>query len=371
MIQLIEHETPRALELIESVHGHGTRLAPEYPLVFQNGFAGETLALGEGDEIRAACALIVRDLVLPSRAGETHLRVGLIGSVSTGDAWRGQGLGTRLIVEAEARLQTLGCAAVFLWADDPRFYLQRGYGPVGCEEDVIIPAILAPHLPAPTGVRTLANGDIRQVHKLYSGHSARVERTLEETAALIACPRMDALVREVEGKVVAYALRGRGRDLAEVVHEWGGPVDDVLALLRAHLERRFASSEPGALIAMMPAGAGTLLDELEALGCQHTTGILGLGKILDTKVAAEAIAERLGVLGNAAPTVIENELGQAVPCLRVSGPAGECFLDDEATLALLFASSDVRPSAHELVANIGLPEADLPLQPFFWGLDSI
>lgn len=371
MIELFEDQTALALGLIEEAHGLGGMLAPEYPLVFEDEFSGHTLGVGEAGEMRAACAFLVRDLALPSRDGGSKLRVGLIGSVTTGEAWRGQGFGTRLVIEAEARLQLEGCAAVFLWADDPRFYLRRGYAPVGCEEDVLVPAVLAPKLPAPTDVRPLIPSDIAAVHELYSRHPARVERTIEETAALIDCPRMDALVREHDGVVVAYALRGRGRDLAEVVHEWGGAPHHVLALLRAHLERRFESVDPGALILMAPTSEKPLLDALDAVGCSRQTGILGLGKVLDREAAAEAIADRLGVLGSAKVCMGIDEVGNEVPGLHLAGPSGECFLDDEATLALMFAPESVRESAHELTLSLGLPDTELPLEPFFWGLDSI
>ena len=371
MIELFEDQTPRALELIEGVHGLQGTLAPEYPLVFGEGFAGRTLGVGEEGEVQAACGLLVRDLAIPSQDGGTRLRVGLIGSVSTGAAFRGRGLATRLIVEAEARLQSDGCAAVFLWADDPRFYLKRGFAPVGCEEDVLLPAVVCSRLPDSSSARRFVPADAAAVHALYSGHPARVERTQEETAALLTCPRMDALVLERDGEVVAYALRGRGRDLSEVIHEWGGATQGVLALLRAHLERAFESKEPGALILMAPHTESELLGALDALGCQRTTGILGLGKLLDREAAAHAVAERLGVLGSARVAVGQDEAGNHLHGLHLAGPAGECFLDDEAALALLFAPATVRASARALLENIGIPDAELPLEPFFWGLDSI
>ncbi|MFT5291478.1 MAG: GNAT superfamily N-acetyltransferase [Planctomycetota bacterium] len=371
MIELFEEDSARALELIQEVHGGDAPLAPEYPLIFGEGYRGTTIGVGEEGEMRAACALIVRDLAIPSKNGGTILRVGLIGSVSTGQAWRGQGLGTRLVVEAEARLQQEGCTAVFLWANDPEFYLQRGYAPAGQEQDVVVPAVVAHRLPEPSGVRVMSRADVPAVHRLYLQHKARVMRTLEETAILTRCPKMDALVRERDGEVVAYALRGRGRDLVEVVHEWGGACDDVLALLRAHLERRYDNSTPGALILMSPPSEIELLDRLTAVGCECTTGILGLGKILDREGAADAIQERLGTLGSAKLVLAEDKTGSMFHIIHMTGPMGECFLDDEGSLAMLFAPASVCGSVYDLANSVGLPDADLPLEPFFWGLDSI
>jgi len=91
---LLPDRNASALELMQRVLRDGEPLAPEYPLVFRDEFPGRVIALGEGEEVRSACAVLTREFLID---GE-RVRGGLIGSVSTDPEWRHQGLasGARL-----------------------------------------------------------------------------------------------------------------------------------------------------------------------------------------------------------------------------------------------------------------------------------
>jgi hypothetical protein len=123
--------------------------------------------------------------------------------------------------------------------------LSPGYAPFGSECDYLLVSEIVPLLPEPSGVRKLRPGDEPFLARLHARHPERVVRTSAETRALLGVPGMLTLVRERRGapshppQPVAHACLGRGRDLADVVHDWSGEPEDVLALLRAHLERRF------------------------------------------------------------------------------------------------------------------------------------
>jgi hypothetical protein len=304
----------------------------------------------------------VRDFVV----GERRVRGGLIGSVSTDPAWRGQGLATRLLVEAEAALLAEGCAFALLWATDPRFYLERGYYPVGCEHDFIVTSELACALPEPTGVRRMRPEDALAIHRLYTRHAVRIARTPAETEVLLACPGMDVLVAERDGAVVAYGCLGRGADLTEAIHEWAGADEDVLRVVRALVESRFPVDEPGRLFLLAPPDAEGLRRRLVALGAPVHAGILGLGKVLDHG-ALLALAD--GRFGPECRAELR-ETGGA-PRLFLAGPAGEVLLDEDAMLALFFPTADVHDSAAVLLSRLGVDAPPLAETPFAWGLDSI
>ncbi|HVS18757.1 MAG TPA: GNAT family N-acetyltransferase, partial [Planctomycetota bacterium] len=119
----------QARALMERVLRGGASLAEEYPLVFGARAAGELESLEDEGEVRAACALLVRDLV----CGHERLRAGLIGSVCTHEAHRRRGLGRRLLERAETRLAELGCTLAVLWADEPGWYERQGWRSAGCE----------------------------------------------------------------------------------------------------------------------------------------------------------------------------------------------------------------------------------------------
>lgn len=362
---VLENQEAPALELMQRVLRAGEPFASEYPLVFQEGFSGRIIALGEGDQVRCACTVLTREFLIDGPGDAGRVRGGLIGSVSTDPAWRDQGLATRLLIEAEAVLQDQGCAFALLWADEPNFYLKRGYGPIGTEEDFFLPSALVPALPQAEGIRRFARGDATAIHALYERHAVRVERTAAETTALLACPDMLTLVLEQDGDVVAYACRGRGRDMADIIHEWSGESASVLALIRAHLEERFPR-EAGHLYLMAPPSASDLGYRLIAAGAKAQRGMLGLGKILDREAAVRLLDARLGGAGRA--EVVEREDG----CnFQIRGPQAGGHLDDEGALALLLGVSDVREQVASFLAEFGLQDARLPVEPFAWGLDSI
>lgn len=349
------------LGFLERVLATGT-LAAEYPLVFDPRFGGETVELVEQGEVRAACACLVREF----RLGARSVRGGLIGSVATDPAWRRRGLGTRLLARAEEALRARGCVFVLLWADDPGFYLERGYAPFGSECDYLLVSELVRGLPDPSGVRELRAGDEPFLHRLHARHSERIERTVEEMRALLGVPGMLTLVRERAGapshppQPVAYACLGRGRDLADAVHDWAGEPEDVLALVRALLERRFPAREPGALFLMAPAGAAELGYRLLKLGAVSRRGILGLGKLLDPRAAGELLCALLGVR-----PAWEGER------LALHGPRASTQLEAETLQALLFGGPEVCAEAQALLARLGFARARLPLEPFAFGLDSL
>lgn len=348
------HEaTPAAEAMLDGILRDGSSsLAPEFPLVFGERAPGRLVTIEDEEGPVAGLALLERTL----QCGALRVPVGLIGSVATDQRYRGRGLATAALAEAERALTAAGRAFALLWADEAEFYEGRGWSPVGTEVDHVLHPEHAQLLPDATGVRAAVLDDAPALHALYCAHTTRVERGLEETRALLQAPNMTTLVLERGGAPCAYVCEGRGEDLSGVLHEWGGAPCDVLALVRAHLERL---GQP--LVLMSPRDAHGIFRYLAVLGIEAHVGVLGMGKLLSPEAAAAA-------LGPACPDARVTATADGV---RVHGPAGVTELDATQTLLLLVAPRGLREVVDAVAELTGADLSALPLAPFCWGLDSI
>ncbi len=355
----------QARALLEHVLRDGASLAEEYPLVFGREPSGRIISEELDGRVRSACAVLVRDLVLPGFG----LRVGLIGSVATDPQYRGRGLASKVLAKAERELAADGCVLALLWADDAAFYERRGWQEVGSEIDFELDGSLLDSLPKADGVRAAAPDDRGAIHRLYSLHRHRVDRSVRETAELLACPSMETLVVQRERDVIAYSCLGRGADLSRTVHEWAGSSEDVLRLLGAHIDRRELRGEAGPIFLMTPPSATELHFELARLGLTGVPGVLGHGKLLDP-YGAGAIAARLA--GPAARFEIDtHEADGEFPGVALEGPAGRALLSSADLVELLVPAYGSRAAVEDVAAATGLELTRLPVLPWVWGLDSI
>ncbi|MFT7678158.1 MAG: GNAT superfamily N-acetyltransferase [Planctomycetota bacterium] len=346
----------QAIRLMETVLRDGKFLTGEQPLAFDPQFDGRRHYITREGKVVSALTTLVREL----HVGDMRINVGLIGSVVTDPAFRGQGLATELLTMAESELKKEGAAIALLWADEREFYGERGYVPVGTELDYRVPKNLLSALPHTGRVRPAEARDDAAIHALYGSNQERVQRSTEETRALLRGPGIATLVHEEGGIVDAYAIEGRGRDLTGMVHEWGGQRVRVLACLAGHLERLNEDEE--ALWWMVPPSAVDMQAFMNGEGVEGLLGVLAMGKLLDPC----ALGAWLSAVTPASVRVIVEEGG-----LRVFGPQGDIFLDPTHALFTVVPPQTNREVITVVEQAIGLALPNLPQNPFLWGLDSI
>jgi|688.fasta_scaffold01508_16 GNAT superfamily N-acetyltransferase len=335
-------ESRSARALMGRVLRDGRDLGSEYPLVFGEQSAATIVVDEQDGAVRSTCAILPRTLI----AGRERILIGMIGSVATDPHWRNRGLAGRVLSAAERELQARGAVLAILWADDARFYERRGWRFFGCEVDAVLKPGIMPNLPAAKGVRPMQPHDAAAVHELYLQHRARVDRSLEETRLLLACPGMEVLICEDGVDVLAYACLGRGGDMENVVHEWGGDPRAVGMILRRLIELRRTCGIEDDLYVMLPCATDGLLRLLFDAGATLAKGVLGMGKILDEAAARAALARALGTDQD----------------VMLSGAE---LLD-----AWLPPRGD-KAVRQRLAQQLGLTEASSAPAPFIWGLDSI
>lgn len=354
MNALLKQDLAGPLALMDTVFAASGALAAEYPLVFQKGFDGRVVALGDDGATHSACAVLSRQLVL----GGTRIPIGLIGCVATDPTYRRRGLGASVLEQAEAWLAHSGALFSLLWADDPRLYLARGYRPVGVETDVLLPRSSAEAFETFSDYREIEARDVPTLRALYSAHERRMVRSNREMAALLGCPGMRTLVATEDDQPIAYACLGRGRDLKGVVHEWAGEPRAVLGLIRA-LARE---CEVETLVVMAPGGSHAVIKGLCQRGASAHVGYLGLAKLLDPSGAA-------ALLQSIAGGSVELESDGRRVAWR--GPKGTLRFESAALLDLLFAPRGKSELLGQARETTGLDLRSLPLDPFCWGLDSL
>ncbi len=346
-----------ALRLMEAELRDGRPLAAEYPLVFREDAPGQLETVEADGEVVSTCAWLRRDLITPSGV----LPVALIGSVATSRGDRGKGYGSAVLDQAVRNATRAGAAVTLLWADDPAWYQERGWVPFGSETVYVIDEANALLLPDPVGVRAMTQDDAAEVHALYETHVSRTARTLKETKIMLGVPNMQAFVCERDGKIVGYACMGRGEDLAQVIHEWGGAPDAVLPCVsQLWAKIRNGSDRLYMMVPMTEADYQAYFQFVKAEGAQ---GILAMARLADTGAMAKVFASATpeGVTAAAATEV----------AIDVTGPGGTIRLTGYEILLALCPPRGDRRVTDVVEAQTGATLPGLPMRPFVWGLDSI
>lgn len=92
--------------------------------------------------------------------GRAWLTVGGLHGLVVAPAWRGRGIGRRLVAAAHRLLQQLGAAVSIVLAPHPGYYIPLGYAPVLPLYSAVIPAEAAARADAPLSVRACQPDDV-------------------------------------------------------------------------------------------------------------------------------------------------------------------------------------------------------------------
>lgn len=199
-------------------------LAREFPLLIGAGNRDRRFVLEEEGRLVAHAAW--RPLIL--RSGSERLLAAAIGLVTTRRTRRGLGYATRVVHHCLERAQEAGADLALLFAPPRNLYRRLGFVAAGRERLIRLePGGAAAKL------RRANAADAAELLRLLERHSLRVERTRADFETLLDVPGTHAYLREQDGRVRAYCVEGKGRDLRDVVHEWAGEPSEVECLLRA------------------------------------------------------------------------------------------------------------------------------------------
>lgn len=229
----------RNLMLQKSLREPGLRfpIESEYPIVLSADGKQFSFCFRKGSELVAHANLWPRTAVC--RITKQHWNIGLIGNVATDESFRGRGIMSAVLGQLKEVATINDIALLVLWSDLLEFYQKQGFRSFGEE----IRYLFSHHkisIPLPTNRNFVrfANNDIypdtlRDFLNLKPEINPSLSRSLDEFRALLSIPCTEIYCStDRNGKVLTYAVVGKGADMESVVHEWGATnADDLISLL--------------------------------------------------------------------------------------------------------------------------------------------
>jgi len=353
--------------------GRPGRLASEYPLLFERNASAVHFTLWERDAPAAFCTL----WAVTFRVGVHRLRTGMISLVYTDPDARGRGLARRVVQAAIDHATGLELGLILLWSELDRLYRPLGFDRAGRESLLVLdPAIVeqatSSERPAPSlAVEVATPSDWPEIERMRGYRTCQLELDAGELGLARAIPDLEVRVARDAFGVQGFAMRGRGDDLAEVVHEWGG--DPGAALLCC--EALLSSCEPwNELFLMTPPSQDALSWALRQAGAHRVHQPLAWMRIASPTAFARDLAAMLPDAAGLS-IEIEAESNDAPRRVRLRSATGETTLEQAQLFDALFGAAGANDPAalsRSLLPVLGTSGvAPLPIPLFVWGLESI
>ncbi len=240
--------------------GRTDRLMGELPLIF----SAETTAhhLWLQDDEAPICFATLWPVCF--RIGEASLRAGLVSNVFTDPSRQHEGLASALLRRALGLAEAEALGLVLLWSELEELYAPLGFDRAGDESLILVDRFVlqraAEALAPPTGqtVVPATAGDWEEIERLRHLRTCELRLPVGLISAYRDVPDLDVRVARDGTGVQGFAIRGRGDDLKEVIHEWGGAPSSGGRALRprpAGPRRALLGTAPGGCT-RHPAAAG-------------------------------------------------------------------------------------------------------------------
>ena len=333
-------------------------IAAEYPTAFATNNLHNMRIIADDEKVLSHA--VMKPLIIKSP--HVIYKVGAIGSVVTDDQHRGQGFSTQVIQDCLKSATEQSCDIAILWTDLFDFYRRMGFELAGyeysfvIEEDFDVPPI---NLRFSTDPKIAPDA----IYRLYSSHTVNSVRTMEETRKFLSIPETKVYTAwEPNGQLAAYAIEGKGIDLGGYIHEWGGSVSKLMALLSFI---RAQKGQPYTII--VPKHSTNLIEQLQRKTVTMNQGFLGMIKLVNFDQLAAKIKRAFRAEG-VADIVLEKH-----PNHFVFGIGQDLFTINNETdmVRLLFGPVDYRAIDLFKEDTIKKFEKIFPLNLWIWGWDSI
>ncbi len=289
-------------------------------------------------------------------------RVAAIGSVVTLPEYQNRGYSTKVLKDCldQAKIQNADFA--ILWTDIFDFYRRLGFELAGSETAIIFNSQIESEY---NGLKFLSSKmvDPQSLLRLYNQHSMGTLRTTSDINKYLKIPNSQLFTAwDQNNHLLAYAVEGRGADLSNYIHEWGGKVSKILALI-SEIQRQ--KSTPLTLITH--PSSTNLIRQATDRGALINKGYLGMIKIINTRDLFFKIKRYARYLGHEDFALEFNGTDYIV------GHSGHMFRtqNEKDIVKLLFGpykASELQSFDFETTQML---EKIFPIPLWIWGWDSV
>ncbi len=293
-----------------------------------------------------------------------------IGGVYTDSAFQNHGVASKLVKKCAEEAAKEGAALAFLWSDKHEFYGKLGFHLVGRQWTIQLDPKHASFLRVKGEKSGLKAADVRvaegevgpeflqQSRTKIEAYPVGLARTAEEHKLYMQSGACRVLSAWVGPQLVAYFLIGKGKDLANYVHEWAGD-EAALHHLAAQCLETFGHSISVISPQFMPDEVNWIYS-LDELGVPLRAEYMALVKLLDFNKVKALLKDYLTKLGlNSGDLVIEKSGDNYQIEWRKKT---RLHFDEVKFMRLLFGPD--MPAQQEL-------KAFLPVRLWYWGMDSV
>ncbi len=289
-------------------------------------------------------------------------KVGAIGSVVTDPMYRQQGHSRKNIENCIELAQKQDCDLVVLWTDQFDFYRKFGFELAGSDFSFVI------ENSAPIKDKTLRfvtgnKVDPAALQKIYAQHTVHALRSTDDFNQFLKIPNSNLFTAwNQNNQLVAYAVEGKGVDLVNYIHEWGGNVEALVDLFSF-----IQSQKKETLTIMTPQHSKNLHQHLKSISTVGHEGYLGMLKVIKTDQLLAKIKKAFRAEG------FENIVFEKQNDKIVFGFGTDLYtLEKESDLMqLIFGPLKVEQLSF-LSSDVQLKLSHLfPMPLWIWGWDSI
>jgi len=225
----------------------------------------------DGKILSSACARLAH-----LHASHATIPVAVIGAVATDESVRGQGLASATVSHAMLWAEAQGAALLLLWGSEHSMYEKLGFELCGNQ---VRGSLLEIH--GRESQHIFKEGFTREVFEFMSKRNSGLVLANSDFRWISAHQNTRWFSAWDGDHISAYAAIGRGIDLQNIVHEWGGEAGALI-----HLLTKISDLYPGVEVLCSPHHP--LRFRVAPLGIEE---FLCLAKISKPEVVAQAYGE--------------------------------------------------------------------------------